>query len=122
MTNFLSQGNSLLTTQQPLHLVATHVHCDDRVRPFLRMLHRVLTTPRPGPLGAYGCHACMGHRMPHHCAPDPTGGSIRWRGGEGEPLSRGHEGCLAPSATPDPPQDNHLLAALPRAAAMRLLP
>jgi hypothetical protein len=118
--HFLSQGNPLMTAQQPLHLVATHVHCDDRVRPLLRALHRALTTP--GRLGARSFHACMGHRMPHHCVPGPTRGSIRRRGGAGEPLIRRHEGRLAPSAALDPPPDNHLLAALPCAATTRLRP
>jgi hypothetical protein len=70
MMHFLSPDHPVMTAP-PLHLSATHVHGNDCVRPLLSALHRALTTP--GRLGAHGCHACMGHRMPHHCAPGPTG-------------------------------------------------
>jgi hypothetical protein len=96
MMHLLSPDHPVMTAQQPLHLVETHVHCDDRVRPLLRALHRALTTP--GRLGTRSFHACMGHRMPHYGAPGPTRGSTCRRGREGEPLIRGHDGRLAPSA------------------------
>lgn len=109
----------LVTAQQPFDCAGACLHLYDYMHHVLRTPHRALT-PVPGRLGDGGFHAFRGHRVPRHCARGPAGETICRRGGK--PPVREHAGRLTQSAVLDPPQDNRLLAALPRAAAMRLLP
>lgn len=117
--DMLRHATPFVTARQPFDRVGAYLHLHDGLHPVLHAPHRALL-PGPGRLGDRGFHAFWGHRVPHHGARGSAGDTIH-RPGEAPPTHE-HAGRLTQSAAPDPLSGNHLLAALPRAAATCLLP